>query len=311
MPSPSPNTHTPRAYGNEIASAGRTVRRKRTRTPMANWVSANREFHTARCGARKWPTLMMAQWMTAGCPEAWAVTYFGTKFLENMKGWNCSAVSSIQNRPRAICRTRCALRSGRGERISGVPRAPYSSMSPSSSMAVAHRSGPPRACSVRSTPGAPIAPRSGVGDRCQQLLQCVLGIAEQHRGLGVVEKLVVDAGKAGAHGALEKNDVLRLVGIDDRHAVDGAAWSRVGGRVHRVVGPDDEGHIRCGHLGIGLVHLLELVVRNVGLGQQDVHVPRHASCHRVYGVGHIDSLGHQRIGQLAHRVLRLGRGQAV
>src|SRR5436190_13713920 len=34
----------------------------------------------------------------------------------------------------------------------------------------------------------------------------LLGVAEQHRGLGVVEQRVVDAGEAGGHRALEHDD---------------------------------------------------------------------------------------------------------
>ena len=44
-------------------------------------------------------------------------------------------------------------------------------------------------------------------------------------------------------------------------------------------------------LGVGVVHLLELVVGHVGLGQQDVHVPGHPPGDGVDRVGHLDARG--------------------
>jgi hypothetical protein len=82
-------------------------------------MSAKSVFHTATWGARKFPTLVIIQWMTAGCPLALASTKEGTKFLENMYGWNCSAASRIQNRPRTICKTRWDRTSRKAECASG------------------------------------------------------------------------------------------------------------------------------------------------------------------------------------------------
>src|SRR5918997_5339189 len=47
-----------------------------------------------------------------------------------------------------------------------------------------------------------------------------LGVAEQHRGLLVIEQRVVDAGETAAHRALEHDHPLALVQVEDRHAVD-------------------------------------------------------------------------------------------
>ena len=44
--------------------------------------------------------------------------------------------------------------------------------------------------------------------------------------LGVVEQLVLDAREAGVHAALEHDDALRLVDVEDRHAVDRARACR-------------------------------------------------------------------------------------
>src|SRR4051812_26855625 len=51
----------------------------------------------------------------------------------------------------------------------------------------------------------------------------LLRIAEQHSGLWVEVQIVVDAREAGLHRALDDDDVLRLVDVEDRHAVDGRA----------------------------------------------------------------------------------------
>ncbi len=59
------------------------------------------------------------------------------------------------------------------------------------------------------------------------------------------------------------------------------------------------------------VHLVELGVGDVGLGQQHVHVPRHPAGHRVDRVADVDSALLEAVRQLAHVVLCLGDGQAV
>ena len=58
--------------------------------------------------------------------------------------------------------------------------------------------------------------------RLNQLAHGGLRIAVEHAGLIEHEQRVVDAGETLALAALDDDDVLRLVGIQDRHAVDGA-----------------------------------------------------------------------------------------
>jgi hypothetical protein len=55
----------------------------------------------------------------------------------------------------------------------------------------------------------------------------------------------------------------------------------------------------------------ELRVGHVGLGQQHVHVARHAAGHRVDGVRDLDAASLEQVRQLADAVLRLGDRQAV
>ena len=54
-----------------------------------------------------------------------------------------------------------------------------------------------------------------------------------------------------------------------------------------------------------------MVVGHVGLGQQHVHVAGHAARHRVDRVVHAHAALLELVGQLAHRVLRLGHRHAV
>src|SRR5436305_7898788 len=47
-----------------------------------------------------------------------------------------------------------------------------------------------------------------------------LGVTEEHARPPVVEQLVFNSGKPGAHAALENDDALGVVRIENRHAVD-------------------------------------------------------------------------------------------
>ena len=143
------------------------------------------------------------------------------------------------------------------------------------------------------------------------LLGHLLGVAEQHHRLVGEEQRVVDAGIARRQRPLEEQGGARLVGIENRHAVDVA--TRVGAR-HRVgdvVGADDEGNVGARELVVDLVEFEHLFVRHVGFGQQHVHVPRHSSGHGVNGVFDLDALLLQLVRHLAERVLGLGDGHAV
>ena len=64
-------------------------------------------------------------------------------------------------------------------------------------------------------------------------------------------------------------------------------------------------------LRVDVVHLLELGIGDVGLGEQHVHVARHPAGDRVDRVLHVDAALLEQLGQLAHRVLGLGDREAV
>ena len=60
-----------------------------------------------------------------------------------------------------------------------------------------------------------------------------------------------------------------------------------------------------------MLHLDELVVGHVGLGQQHVHVAGHAARDRMNGELHVHAALAKLVGQLPHLMLRLRDGHAV
>ena len=91
----------------------------------------------------------------------------------------------------------------------------------------------------------------------------------------------------------------------------GEAGIGLGRRVGDVVGADDEGDVGLAELGVDVLELEHLVIGHVGLGQQHVHVARHAAGDRMDGVFDLDALRLQLVGHLAQGVLGLGHRHAV
>jgi hypothetical protein len=83
---------------------------------------------------------------------------------------------------------------------------------------------------------------------------------------------------------------LRLVDVEDRHAVDRRVGVVARGRVGDVVGADHERDVGARELGLMSSISLSCVVGHVGLGEQHVHVARHAAGDRVDRVLHLDAL---------------------
>ena len=94
------------------------------------------------------------------------------------------------------------------------------------------------------------------------------------------------AREARVHAALEHDDRPRLLDVEHRHAVDRARRVGLRRRVHDVVRADDQRHVGAGEVVVDLVEVEELVVGDVRLGEQHVHVPRHAAGDRMDGVLH-------------------------
>src|SRR5580693_4575669 len=139
----------------------------------------------------------------------------------------------------------------------------------------------------------------------------IFGVPEEHqRAVEIVER-VINTGEAGGHAALDDHYGARLVHIENRHAVDGAARIRASGGIGDVVGTDHESHIGLRKVTIDKVHLQELVVRNVGFGQQHIHVAGHAAGDGMNAEGDLHAAFGQGIVKFAHFVLSLRDGHAV
>ncbi len=126
-----------------------------------------------------------------------------------------------------------------------------------------------------------------------------------------MEQHVLDASEARIHAAFQHDDVARLVRLEHRHAVDRAAGIVAGRRVDHVVRADHKHHVGVLEVLVDAVHLEQCLVRHVRLGEQHVHVPRHAPGHGVDRVADADAAILERLGQLARGVLRLRDREAV
>ena len=118
-------------------------------------------------------------------------------------------------------------------------------------------------------------------------------------------------GETRIHAPLHDDDTLRLVDVQDRHAVDRTRRVVSGGRVDHVVGADHQRHVGPAELVVDFVHVVQPVVGNIRLGQQHVHVAGHAAGDRMDGVLHLAAALLDQFGQFANLVLGLGHGHAV
>ena len=102
-----------------------------------------------------------------------------------------------------------------------------------------------------------------------------------------------------------------MVDVQDRHPVDRAALVVPGVGVRDVVGADHERDVGAWELLVRLVHLVELRIGDVRLGEQDVHVTRHPAGDGMDRVADLDAALLEQVGQLAHVVLGLRHGHPV
>jgi energy-coupling factor transport system substrate-specific component len=140
-----------------------------------------------------------------------------------------------------------------------------------------------------------------------------LRVAEQHAVVGVVlvEERIVDAGVAGGHAALHHDRGLGLPHFEHRHAGDRAGRIVLRAPGSRCRWRRSPSRRRCREVVVDLVHLEHDVVGHLGLGEQHVHVARHAAGDRMDAEAHVDALLAQQLGDLEHRVLRLRHRHAV
>ena len=151
----------------------------------------------------------------------------------------------------------------------------------------------------------------GGGQRCQQTLHRVIGVAKEQRSLVAGVEGVFHARVTGFRVEVADDHMLGGVGHQDGHAVDGCSFRMASGRVDDVVGADDNSQIGFLESLVGSVHLHELLVVHISFGQQHVHVSGHSSGHRMDGVGNGGSAFFERVGQIADLVLGLSQGHAV
>src|SRR5690606_15305088 len=107
------------------------------------------------------------------------------------------------------------------------------------------------------------------------------GITEEQATVGAIEEEVHFTTIAGGHAPLEHDHLLGRVSPDDGHAMDRRGGVALGGRVHHVVGADHQHGIVAVHDVVHVLHGDDLIVVDIGLGQQYVHVAGHAARHGV------------------------------
>jgi len=137
------------------------------------------------------------------------------------------------------------------------------------------------------------------------------GVAEEHERFVQVVERVFDSGEACGHAALDDHDGAGFVHIQNGHAKDRAAVVGAGRRIGDVISANDQGNIRLRKITIDLVHVEQLVVRDVGFREENVHVAGHAAGNRMDAELDVHAAFGERIVKLADFVLRLGDGHAV
>lgn len=70
-------------------------------------------------------------------------------------------------------------------------------------------------------PNSTTIKQSDVPDLCKQILQCLFGIAKKHRGLGLEEELVFNAGIPRLHASLVHDHMFGILHLKNGHAVNG------------------------------------------------------------------------------------------
>ena len=86
----------------------------------------------------------------------------------------------------------------------------------------------------------------------EQLAHGVLGVAKEQSCGRLVEQLVFDPREARTHRALHEDNLTRLVGMQDRHAVDRGSRSGLRRRVDNVVGANDKRDVSLLELRVDL-----------------------------------------------------------
>ena len=116
--------------------------------------------------------------------------------------------------------------------------------------------------------------------------------------------------RSRGHRALDDDDARRLVDVEDGHPVDRTGGVVTGSGIRDVVRADDERDVCPRELGVHVLHLEELRVRHVRLGEEHVHVAWHTTGYRVDRVLDLDALLLEHVGELRARRAAPARPQA-
>ena len=107
------------------------------------------------------------------------------------------------------------------------------------------------------------------------------------------------------------NHVGSLVYIQYRHAVDRRTLGIASSRVQYVVGPDYDSGIYLGKVVVDSLHLKEIVVGNIRLGKEHVHMTRHTTGHGMDGKANLCAPFAKSIGKLLYLVLSLSQRHTI
>ena len=107
------------------------------------------------------------------------------------------------------------------------------------------------------------------------------------------------------------NHVGSLVYIQHWHAVDGRTLSIASCGVQYVVSPDYNSGIYLGKVVVDSLHLKEIIVGNIRLGKEYVHMPRHTTGHRMDGKANLCAPLAESIGKLLYLVLSLSQRHTI
>ena len=133
---------------------------------------------------------------------------------------------------------------------------------------------------------------------------------ECHTLFSRVERILY-AGITRFEVVVANNHVGSLVYIQYRHAVDGRTLGITSGRIQYVVCPDYDSGIHLGKIIVDSLHLKEIVVGNIRLGKEYVHMTRHTTGHGVDGKANLCAPFAKSIGKMFHFVLSLSQCHTI
>ncbi len=116
---------------------------------------------------------------------------------------------------------------------------------------------------------------------------------------------------AGFQVVVEDEYILAFIDREHGHTRYRRTFHVASGGVHNVVCTDYDSRVGVLELGIDVVHLEQILVLDVGLAKQYVHVPGHTSSHGVNGVFDFRAVCGKLIGKLFNEVLSLCNSHTV